>query len=256
VILRIPGLNFRGMVSPSRLGFHENTMMQQGETIQTWRTKRGSIVLADNQAIFRAGASRVISAENDLEVLIQCSDHEQLLEAIRTCPNSIVVFPSKLAPDLVEMFQLIERHQSRPVMILEHGEDLDETVSWRAAGIIHRSVTGPQLIDCLRTVASGERSVHRAVVKTMPNPDRTGDRVLQRLTPKEMQIVALVGEGCKNKEIASRLGTKEQVIKNYLRTIYDKTGVSDRLELALFTLHHRALAEAAEQVRAQFARSA
>ncbi len=60
-----------------------------------------------------------------------------------------------------------------------------------------------------------------------------------------MQIVALIVQGCKNKEIAAQLGTKEQVIKNYLRTIYDKTGVSDRLELALFTIHHRVLAEAA-----------
>ena len=66
-----------------------------------------------------------------------------------------------------------------------------------------------------------------------------------RLTPKEMQIVALIVQGCKNKDIAEQLSTKEQVIKNYLRSIYDKTGVNDRLELALFTLHHRLLAEAA-----------
>jgi DNA-binding CsgD family transcriptional regulator len=60
-----------------------------------------------------------------------------------------------------------------------------------------------------------------------------------------MRIVALIVQGCKNREIATRLKTTEQVIKNYLRSIYDKTGVSDRLELALFTLHHRVLAEAA-----------
>ena len=66
-----------------------------------------------------------------------------------------------------------------------------------------------------------------------------------RLTPKELQIVALIVQGCKNKDIALQLGTKEQVIKNYLRSIYDKTGVSDRLELALFTIHHHVLAEAA-----------
>ena len=66
-----------------------------------------------------------------------------------------------------------------------------------------------------------------------------------RLTPKEMQIVALIVQGCKNKDIATQLGTKEQVIKNYLRGIYDKTGVSDRLELALFVIHHKVLAEAA-----------
>jgi len=55
-------------------------------------------------------------------------------------------------------------------------------------------------------------------------------------------------QGCKNREIGMRLGTTEQVIKNYLRSIYDKTGVSDRLELALFTIHHRMLAEAANEV--------
>ena len=84
-----------------------------------------------------------------------------------------------------------------------------------------------------------------AKLTTLQAPDTVGARVKDRLTPKELQIVALIVQGCKNKEIAMQLGTKEQVIKNYLRSIYDKTGVSDRLELALFTIHHRALAEAA-----------
>jgi DNA-binding CsgD family transcriptional regulator len=75
-----------------------------------------------------------------------------------------------------------------------------------------------------------------------------GTRVRDRLTPKEMRIVALIVQGCKNREIALRLKTTEQVIKNYLRSIYDKTGVSDRLELALFTIHHRVLAQAAAEV--------
>jgi DNA-binding NarL/FixJ family response regulator len=60
--------------------------------------------------------------------------------------------------------------------------------------------------------------------------------------------VALIVQGCKNREIANRLKTTEQVIKNYLRSIYDKTGVSDRLELALFTIHHRVLAQAAAEM--------
>ena len=72
-----------------------------------------------------------------------------------------------------------------------------------------------------------------------------GTRVRDRLTPKEMRIVALIVQGCRNREIAPRLKTGEQVIKNYLRSIFDKTGVSDRLELALFTIHHRVLAQAA-----------
>jgi DNA-binding CsgD family transcriptional regulator len=59
------------------------------------------------------------------------------------------------------------------------------------------------------------------------------------LTPKESLIVSCVTQGMKNKEIALRVGTTEQVVKNYLRKVYDKLGVADRLELALYCLNHR-----------------
>ncbi len=62
-----------------------------------------------------------------------------------------------------------------------------------------------------------------------------------QLTPKESLIVSCVTQGMKNKEIALRVGTTEQVVKNYLRKVYDKLGVADRLELALFCLHNRVL---------------
>jgi DNA-binding NarL/FixJ family response regulator len=167
-----------------------------------------------------------------------------------------VIYPSSFAPDMNELLDWIEQAGSRSVVILEHGATLDEAYAARVEGTVLRSVAAPQLVDCLLRVAAGQRSVQRANLKTMPSPDRVGTNVLERLTPKELQIVALIAEGSKNKEIASQLGTKEQVVKNYLRSIYDKTGVSDRLELALFTIHHRALAEAAERVREKLVRSA
>ena len=105
---------------------------------------------------------------------------------------------------------------------------------------------GPISLDCVRRVARGQRCIQRTNVTMMQSARQRGHAMSATvLTPKEMQIVALIVQGCKNKEIAIQLGTKEQVIKNYLRSIYDKTGVSDRLELALFTIHHRVLAEAA-----------
>jgi len=112
-------------------------------------------------------------------------------------------------------------------------------------GVLFRSVTGAELIDCIRRVAAGQRCLAKSNVTSIAAQDTVGARVRDRLTPKEMQIVALIVQGCKNKQIALQLKTKEQVIKNYLRSIYDKTGVSDRLELALFTIHHKVLAEAA-----------
>jgi DNA-binding NarL/FixJ family response regulator len=101
----------------------------------------------------------------------------------------------------------------------------------------------------VRKVIRGERSIHPVQASKDSEPeDLVGARVRDRLTPKEMKIVALIVQGCKNREIGQRLGTTEQVIKNYLRSIYDKTGVSDRLGLALFTIHHRTLSDAATSV--------
>ena len=107
------------------------------------------------------------------------------------------------------------------------------------------------MIDCVRRVSQGERHVRANGVAAATSDDAVGSRVRDRLTPKELRIVALIVQGCKNKEIALRLTTTEQVVKNYLRSIYDKTGVSDRLELALFTMHHRILAEAAQAIGEQ-----
>jgi len=109
-------------------------------------------------------------------------------------------------------------------------------------------VTATAMVECVRRVACGDTWVQpQLVIATVPENDMVGTRVRDRLTPKEMRVVALIVQGCKNREIAMRLKNTEQVIKNYLRSIFDKTGVSDRLELALFTIHHRVLAHAAAE---------
>jgi DNA-binding NarL/FixJ family response regulator len=214
------------------------------------------IILADNQAIFRTGVARVLAMQDDMQLAAQCADEERLKEAVGSLRRSIVIFPSSIAGELGTLLDWIEQAGSRAVVIVEHGATLEEGVARRMNGIVTRSVAGTQLVECLHRVARGERCVQRAMVKSMPAPDRIGAKVLERLTPKELQIVALIAEGCKNKEIATQLDTKEQVVKNYLRNIYDKVGVSDRLELALFTIHHRALGEAAERARTALVKTA
>jgi DNA-binding NarL/FixJ family response regulator len=207
------------------------------------------IILADNQAIFRTGIVRVLRPHDGMPILATCADMQQLREAIDSYPRSIVIFPSSITEDLAALLDLIEQAESRAIVILEHDATLHQDIADRMKGILLRSVAGPQLMECLQRVSQGGRCVQRANVKRTPVPDRIGANVLERLTHKELQIVALISEGCKNKEIATQLATKEQVVKNYLRSIYDKIGVSDRLELALFTIHHRTLAEAADRAR-------
>lgn len=207
------------------------------------------VILADSQAIFRAGTAKVLAMDEDLRIVAQCTDLERMLHAVATFPGSIVLFAASLRPEMVRLRAALEAAGSRAIVIAENN---DTAVSYQQMGfrsVIFRSVTGQALLECVRRVAAGESwTPPQLMPPDSPEEDLVGTRVRDRLTPKEMRIVALIVQGCKNREIANRLKTTEQVIKNYLRSIYDKTGVSDRLELALFTIHHRVLAQAAAEI--------
>jgi DNA-binding NarL/FixJ family response regulator len=138
---------------------------------------------------------------------------------------------------------------NRAIVIAENNESAVDYLRQGFRGVVFRSVTAMALVERVRRVARGYTWMPpQLVIAEMPEDDMVGTRVLQRLTPKEMRIVALIVQGCRNRETAIRLKTTEQVVKNNLRSIYEKIGVSDRLELGLFTIHHRVLAQAAEEM--------
>jgi len=210
------------------------------------------LILADNQAIFRAGTAKILAMEDDFRIIAQCAEVERLLAALDTFRGAILIFASSLKLDPQTVLPRVIAAGSRSIVIAENGESVQPWFTAGVSGAAHRNVTGPALIECVRHVGLGERQVRAAGSDIAGiEEDTVGCRVRDRLTPKELKIVALIVQGCKNKEIALRLNTTEQVIKNYLRSIYDKTGVSDRLELALFTIHHRILAEAAQALGEQ-----
>jgi DNA-binding NarL/FixJ family response regulator len=204
------------------------------------------IILADNQAIFRAGMAKVLAVEDDLRVVAQTQTPEQMYMALEKFRASLLICAANFVPDLASVLQAANQAKTRLLMVAENGEDPAKYLKQGAHGVIYRSVAGTALVDCVRKIANGQTwAQDQIITKEMSDNDMVGTRVRDRLTPKELRIVALIVQGYKNKEIAVQLGTTEQVIKNYLRNVYDKIGVSDRLELALFTIHHRILAEAA-----------
>jgi DNA-binding NarL/FixJ family response regulator len=204
------------------------------------------VILADNQAIFRAGIAKVLAVEDDMRIVAQTQTPEQMMMALEKFGASVLLCSAEFHPGLGEVLELANRVHTRALIIAENGDDSSKYLTLGAAGVVYRNIAGPALVNCVRKVASGETvCVQTAATREVADNDMVGARVRDRLTPKELRIVALIVQGFKNKEIATQLGTTEQVIKNYLRNIYDKIGVSDRLELALFTIHHRILAEAA-----------
>ena len=216
------------------------------------------IILADNQAIFRAGIAKVLAVEDDVRIVAQAQSIEQMMLALEKFRASILVFASSFLPNLETIVPLAIKYQTHLVVIAENGENIERYTRAGIQGVAFRSITGDDLLRCVRAVAHGEKYIHdsRGPISSTPEGDDfVGARVRDRLTPKELKIVALIVQGFKNKEIANQLGTTEQVVKNYLRNVYDKIGVSDRLELALFTIHHRILAEAAAATAAGMAQN-
>ncbi len=206
------------------------------------------VILADTQAIFRAGLRKVFALEDDIRVVGQAETLAQTQSAVAKFSADVLIFEAALTPNPVEAVSNLLR-QSPGLRIVVVTPVADEELTLElfrrgAHGIVSREVEPEVLVTCLRKVVAGEPWLDsqgiRWVMEAYRNQNNrpTGSRPKVQLTPKEMLIVSCVTQGMKNKEIALRVGTTEQVVKNYLRKVYDKLGVADRLELALYCLNH------------------
>jgi DNA-binding NarL/FixJ family response regulator len=207
------------------------------------------VILADTQAIFRAGLRKIFAVEDDVRVVGQAETLSQVFSAAQKFTSDVMLFEAAIAPNPVEAVTDLLRQSPNlrlVVVTAEPEEELTLELLRRGAyAIVSREVEPELLVDCLRKVAKGEpwldsRGIQWVLAAYRTQGTRAGAaRTKVQLTPKESLIVSCVTQGMKNKEIAVRVGTTEQVVKNYLRKVYDKLGVADRLELALYCLNNR-----------------
>jgi DNA-binding NarL/FixJ family response regulator len=206
------------------------------------------VIVADTQAIFRAGLRKVFALEDDIRVVGQAETMAQTQSAAAKFTADVLIFEAALSPNPVEaVAEMLRQNPKLRVVVVtpEANEELTLDLFRRGAhGIVSREVEPELLVECLRKVVAGDTWLDpqgiRWVMEAYRNQTNrpAGARPKVQLTPKETLIVSCVTQGMKNKEIALRVGTTEQVVKNYLRKVYDKLGVADRLELALYCLNH------------------
>src|SRR5271169_3987228 len=206
------------------------------------------VIVADTQAIFRAGLRKVFALEDDIRVVGQAETLAQTQSALAKFSTDVLILEAALTPNPVEaVAEILRQNPQVRVVVVTPGADEELTLDLfrrGAHGIVSREVEPELLVDCLRKVAGGEtwldsQGIHWVMDAYRNQNNRpAGSRPKVQLTPKETLIVSCVTQGMKNKEIALRVGTTEQVVKNYLRKVYDKLGVADRLELALYCLNH------------------
>ena len=222
--------------------------------------KPGTIrtILADSQAIYRVGIRKIFALEDDIRVVAQADSLDNLRSALERHPADVVLIEGglltgapnaipdvlRVAPDVKLIVQAIGSDEGQTVDLYRRG----------VRGIISRSISPDLLVRCVRRIATGETWIDNQAVNWVIDAYRAqaaalvSPRTQPRLSPKETAIITCITQGKRNKEIAFQLGTTEQVIKNYLRKIYDKLGVSDRLELALYCLHNKIIKSDADEV--------
>src|ERR1700736_3796584 len=209
------------------------------------------VILADSQTIYRVGTKKIFAIEDDIRVVAQVETLPNLYSALQRYPTDVVLLEGQLisgtidaipelvrqAPDAKLIVQVTETDESNTVELYRRG----------VRGVVPRSISPDLLVKCVRKIADGETWIdnqsiswvieaYRAQATTLTDP-----KVQPKLSKKELAIISCITRGMRNKEIAYQIGTTEQVIKNYLRRVYDKLAASDRLDLALYCLPHELL---------------
>jgi DNA-binding NarL/FixJ family response regulator len=199
------------------------------------------IVLADDHRIVLEGLAQLFSLEGDVDVVARCIDGEEAEEAVERLDPDVLVADVRM-PKMtgVELLQKLRERGSRTRVVLLTADIREDevltAVRLGVGGIILKEAAPRALVQCVRAVASGkqwldQRTVQSAVDKVLRR-EAALEKVRGMLTRREVEIVKMVATGLKNREIGEKLFISEGTVKIHLHTIYEKLGVSGRVELS------------------------
>jgi DNA-binding NarL/FixJ family response regulator len=216
------------------------------------------VLISDDHPLVREGLRRLLGLENDLEIVGEAGDGESTVALVEKLDPDIVLLDLRMpGMDGFGALQRIQKLGKRPkVIVLTASEDKNEFVQamkMGCSGIVLKQTASELIVKSIRRVHAGEiwldSNTTAAVMRQFAAPSDGAaqsslrPRARSPLSQRECEIVALVAQGYKNKEMAEKMFISEQTVKNHLHNIFDKLGVSDRLELALYAIHKGLLNE-------------
>lgn len=207
------------------------------------------VLLADDHTMFRDGLRRLLSAEPDLTVVGECGTGREVKPLVAALQPDVLLIDLAL-PDIsgLDVMREIDLRQSPVRAILltaaADNQQILTALERGARGLVLKDAAAATLIKAVRCSMQGEYWFGRDQLPNLvealrrlsaPNPRTPADS----LTSREARVIAAVVEGRTNRDIAQELGISEQTVKNHLTHIFDKLGVSSRLELALYATDHK-----------------
>ena len=227
-------------------------MQERGTSVSVdaSKTATGSkamrILVVDDHTLFREGVRLILDLETDLTFAGEAATVEEAVTLIETLRPDLVLLDLRLAQSrgLDLLPRLVTMSGAPRVLIVTAFADepvIADAIRLGAKGVVPKDATRDTLLSAIRTVGAGrlwlppELTAKVITSLTSSTPSSLTDR-LNLLTARERDIVVLVGEGLKNREIAERLSIAEKTIKGHLTNIFLKLGVQDRLALALLAI--------------------
>lgn len=214
-----------------------------------------SVLICETQPLTVEGIRAILAASPDLRVVGVCENLAVCRELIRKQAPDLVLLDKALGMqvllDWIQNLRLSELDSSRlaglsdatmqPTKPIIWGVSITEAEALRflqagAKGILRKSTTPTNMLNCLRTVAGGKNWMEDSVFREQPRDDRYPR---SELTAREQQVMELVEHGLKNREIARELGIRPGTVKIHLKHIFEKTGVRGRYGLALTGLRQK-----------------
>lgn len=213
-----------------------------------------SVLLVDDHALMREGLRQLLQLEGDIRIAGEAADGFEALQKIRQLRPEVVLMDIRmpLIDGLAVMRQVAhEFPEIAVIMLTMHREHQQMLQAMRngARGYMMKSATSQEVAQAIRTVHQGgmliDPSLTGAMVsefRRLANSHNTGAHI-NTLTEKEIEILRYVASGKSNKEIADGLAYSEKTVKNYLSIIFQKLGIRDRTQAAIFALRQGLLPE-------------
>jgi DNA-binding NarL/FixJ family response regulator len=214
------------------------------------------VLLVDDQPLVREGLRRILHRDDGFEIVAECEDGEAVVDAVASARPDVVVMDIRMKRvDGVEATRRIRRlPEGPPVLVLTTFDDeevLSGALRAGAAGFQLKDAPGEELIMATAAVASGEAWLDPAVTARVLATYRgspaataeTGERVAS-LTPRELDVLRLVGRGASNTEIAAELFVSEVTVKSHIGHIFTKLDLRDRPAAIVFAFDHGLVAPA------------
>jgi DNA-binding NarL/FixJ family response regulator len=207
------------------------------------------ILVADDHAIFRDGLRKLLEGADDVQIVGEASNGVECTKMLAKLKPDILLLdlrmPEKDGLGVLEEINF-DSLPTRVIVLTAAEDDRDVVRAMRlgARGVVLKQSASDLLLKSIRKVADGEIWLDNRMTAEVIDAFKKSAEAGQRrekplLSDREKEIVQLVAQGFRNREIGEKLFISEQTVKNHLHNIFDKLGVSDRLELALYAIHHR-----------------